>query len=112
MIAKTNPDLYRRMHIFAWDHFQEALKYYHVTPDLHAIKPLDRQADDELSEYMNDDNARQLLHVTYGLLLTATDDNGKYLFRDEFFKTLRNNEEVYNSALKKHIGRHLDTLGL
>lgn len=112
VIAKTNPDLYRRMHIFAWDHFQEALKYYHVTPDLHAIKPLDRQADDELSEYMNDDNARQLFHVTYGLLLTATDDNGKYLFRDEFFKTLRNNEEVYNSALKKHIGRHLDTLGL
>ena len=112
VIAKTNPDLYRRMHVFALENFAEALKYYHVTPDLDSIKPLDEATDNELPAYMDDDAARQLFHITYGLILTTKDDQGKFVFRDEFFKTLHDYEDEYNAALIKHIGRHLDTLSL
>src|SRR5699024_6234715 len=112
VIADTNPDLYRRMHVFALENFEEALKYYHVTPDLDGINPLDSVADDKLSEYMNDDAARQLFHVTYGLILTAKDSDGKDVFRDEFFQTLDEHEDEYRAALVKHIGRHVDTLGM
>lgn len=110
VIAKINPSLYRRMHHFALENFQETLKYYHVTPDLNSIKPLDSVTDDELPEYMDDDNARQLFHVTYGLILTDKDENGNYTFKDEFFKTLHDHEEEYTAALIKHIGKHLDLL--
>lgn len=112
VIADTNPDLYRRMHVFALENFEEALKYYHVTPDLDGIDALDSVADDKLSEYMNDDAARQLFHVTYGLILTAKDSDGKDVFREAFYQTLDEHEDEYRAALVKHIGKHLDTLSL
>ena len=112
VIAGTNPDLYRRMHVFALENFDEALKYYHVTPDLDSIKPLDSVADEDLAEYMNNDAARQLFHVTYGLILTAKEEDGSFTFSDEFFKALDEHEEEYRAALVKHIGKHLELLEL
>ncbi len=112
VIANTNPSLYRRMHTYALQHFEEALAYYHVTPDLDSVIPLDQVEDEKLADYMNDDAARQLFHVTYGILLTAKDENGEFLFKDEFFATLNQQEDVYREALVKHIGKHVDLLGL
>ncbi|MDL4840293.1 tagaturonate epimerase family protein [Aquibacillus rhizosphaerae] len=112
VIANTNPDLYRKMHIHAEEHFEETLKYYHVTPDLKSIAPLEITQDADLPNYMDNDAARQLFHVTYGILLTATDEQGNFLFKDEFFKTLNEKEETYSQALVKHIGKHVDLLGL
>ncbi len=85
VIAVENPDLYRRMHVYAEDHFEETLKYYHVTPDLDSIAPLNETADADLPTYMDHDAARQLFHVTYGILLTAKNEAGEDLFRKEFF---------------------------
>lgn len=110
VIAKTNPELYRDMHVFALENFNEALKYYHVTPDLDSIKPLDAFLDEALSDYMNDDAARQVFHVTYGLILTAKDEKGFYLFKDKFFAELDKHEEAYRTGLEKHIGKHLELL--
>ncbi len=112
VIAQTNPVLYRRMHQFALDNFEETLKYYHVTPNLDSIDALNAVQDKDLPNYMNDDAARQLLHVTYGLILSAKDEDGNFVFKDEFFKTLDEHEEEYTSALVKHIGKHLETLGM
>lgn len=112
VIAKTNPLLYRDMHTFALENFEKALKYYHVTPDLASIKPLDKVTDSELPDYMNNDAARQLFHVTYGLILTDKNDQDQFTFKDQFYKTLYDHEEEYTAALMKHIGRHIDKLGL
>lgn len=110
-VAKVNPDLYRRMHAFAAEHVEEALAYYHVSADFSAIKPLDEVDDAELPSYMDDDNARQLIHITYGLLLLAKDGQGRSLFKDEFYAVLNENEEDYEQALISHIGKHLTLLG-
>lgn len=110
-VAKVHPDLYRRMHQYALDHVQEAMKYYHVSTDLGAIKPLDQVSDSELPKYMDEDNARQLIHITYGILLQAKDEQGNSLFKDEFYRTLSDQEEEYEYSLIKHIGKHLDLLG-
>lgn len=112
VIGKVNPQLYREMHTFALENFGEALKYYHVTPDLDSIAPLDSVADEKLPEYMDDDAARQLFHVTYGLILTAKDENGQSVFKDEFFDTLIDQEGEYRAALVKHIGNHFELLEL
>lgn len=110
-VAKVHPDLYRRMHQYALDHVEEAMKYYVVTTDLDAIKPLDQVTDAELPQYMDEDNARQLIHITYGILLQAKDDQGRSLFKDEFYQTLSDQEEAYEQSLINHIGKHLDLLG-
>jgi tagaturonate epimerase len=110
-VAKVNPDLYRRMHQYAMDHYEEATAYYHVkgTPD--QVKPLSDVADADLHTYMDEDNARQVIHITYGILLQAKDEKGNSLFKDEFFKTLSDQEEAYYESLQKHIGKHLELLG-
>jgi hypothetical protein len=112
VVAEINPTLYRRMHQFALEHFEEAKQYYHVTTDIKAIKDINLVFDDELVEYMNDNNARQLIHITYGILLQATDNNGEYLFKDEFYRTLSENEEKYEQGLISHIGKHIELLGI
>ncbi|WP_010277275.1 tagaturonate epimerase family protein [Paenibacillus senegalensis] len=110
-IAEVHPSLYRRMHQYAMEHYPEALAYYHVTTDFDAITPLSEVSDGELAEYMNEDNARQLIHITYGLLLQAKDGEGNSLFRDELMDTLQKHEREYDQALIRHIGRHLELLG-
>jgi hypothetical protein len=111
VIAARNPELYRKMHAHARSRFAEATAYYHVKADLNRVKPLDSVSDKELPEYLLDDDARQMLHITYGILLQAKGGNGKPLFKDEFFRTLDEYEQEYMEALKRHIGKHLDLLG-
>jgi len=110
-VARVNPSLYRRMHEYAAHHVEEALKYYHITADFSRIKPLSEVSDAELPLYMEDNNARQLMHITYGILLTAKDAEGKSLFKDEFYATLAEHEEKYEASLIAHIGKHLELLG-
>ncbi|NOU99927.1 tagaturonate epimerase family protein [Paenibacillus planticolens] len=111
VVAKVNPSLYRRMHQFALDHFTEATAYYHVTTDIEAIAPLAEVADAQLPDYMEENNARQLLHITYGLLLQAKNDDGSKVFADEFFQTMTEQEDTFADGLRHHIGRHLELLG-
>lgn len=110
VIAEVNPTLYHEMHEFALDKFGIAQAYYHVTPNLEKILPLNMVKDEDLVQYMDNDEARQLFHITYGLLLLEKDDNGEYTFRNEFFNTLNQHEELYRNSLKKHIGKHLQLL--
>ncbi|MBO1001713.1 tagaturonate epimerase family protein [Pseudogracilibacillus auburnensis] len=112
VIATVNPNLYRKMHTFALENFSEAQKHYHVTPNMSTVLPLEEVKDNELPNYMNNDAARQLFHITYGLLLATKDQVGDYLFRNDVFGTLNDREEEYNKALVKHIGKHLELLGL
>ena len=111
VVAKVNPSLYRRMHQFALEHFEEATAYYHVTTDINAIVPLANVSDEELPAYMDENNARQLLHITYGLLLQAKNADGSKQFADEFFQTLAEQEDTFAEGLRAHIGRHLELLG-
>ena len=62
--------------------------------------------DRELSEVFDDNNARQMLHITYGEVLKNTD------LKEKFYKILRENIGDYWEALDAHIGRHLDGLGV
>ncbi|MEW9699651.1 tagaturonate epimerase family protein [Paenibacillus sp. SI8] len=111
VVTKVNPSLYRRMHQYALEHFEEATAYYHVTTDINAIVSLSNVADAQLPEYMNENNARQLLHITYGLLLQAKNADGSKTFADEFFQTLSEQEDAFTEGLKHHIGKHLELLG-
>lgn len=112
VIAEVNPQLYRRIHQFALDNIDEARQYYHVTFKESDIPDLASLSDSQLPDLMNQPAARQALHITYGLILQAKDENGEYLFRDEFYRELINNEGLYTSRLRSHIGKHLDLLNV
>jgi hypothetical protein len=112
VIIAVAPALYREIHAFALTHFDEATKYYHVTTDLTKIPELDSLSDADLAELMNQNDARQLLHITYGLILQAKDANGQFIYRNHLYRCLHEHEELYYQFLQKHIGKHLKELGV
>lgn len=105
-LAVAEPALYRRIQAQALATFQDAKKYYHVTTDLAKIPPLTTVADSELPALMEHNEARQLLHITYGYILQDP------AIRPLFFAALHRHEEAYYAALQKHFGRHLQALGI
>ena len=106
VIAQTNPALFRTMLKKAFEYFPEATKLYYVTTDLDAIKELSAVSDRDLPEYLEEVNARQLLHITYGGLLNDPE------VRPEFFRTLNEHETEHYAALEKHLGKHISLLGV
>jgi hypothetical protein len=108
--AKIDPCLYREIHSYALTAFNEAKKYYHVTTDLTKIPGLDTIKDEELEKLFDNDSSRQLIHITYGLILSKKNTDGSFTFKDRLYKLWRDNENEYRNALVKHIGKHLELL--
>lgn len=112
VIAVRNPALYRLMHAFALERFEQDRASYHVTTDLNKVPQLESLTDEQLPGLMDEIDPRQLLHITYGSLLSTKDSGGAYVYRDQIYQTLYDYEEDYYEALRSHIGRHIDTLGV
>ncbi|MDR2702208.1 MAG: tagaturonate epimerase family protein [Spirochaetaceae bacterium] len=113
VIAQVDPVLYREVHKYALSVFEEARKYYHVTTDLGKIPDVDSLPDEELPKLFENNDSRQLIHITYGLILNRKNsDGGSFTFRDRLYNLWRRNEDLYNQALIRHIGKHLDLLGV
>ncbi|MDY0074683.1 MAG: tagaturonate epimerase family protein [Acholeplasmataceae bacterium] len=110
VVANSDPQLYRAIHTFALSKFEEAKKFYHVTTDLGKIPQLDTLDDRELKNLFNQNDARQLIHITYGFILNHKDTKGHYVFKDKLYQLWRNEENLYSEALEQHIGKHLRLL--
>jgi len=107
VIARHAPDLFRTIVDFAFERFEADRKTYHVTTDLEAIPdPADVSAPELETTYLDDDNGRQLLHITYGSVLTARQD-GAPRFKDRIFAVLDEHEEEHYETLEAHFNRHL-----
>ena len=112
VISVRQPGLYRAMHEFALERFEEDRASYHVTTDLEKIPSLKSLKDTELPSLMDQIDPRQLLHITYGSLLSTRDSSEAYVYRDKIYGALYDYEEDYYEALRSHIGRHVETLGV
>ena len=106
VVARCNPTLYRDVHAFALRAFDEATRYYHVTTDLSKVPPLSALRDAELPALFDQDDARQLIHITYGQILQCA------TLKEKLYAFWGANEEAYAEALQAHIGRHMEMLGV
>ena len=109
--ARHAPDFFREMVEYAFGRFEADRKTYHVSTDLDVI-PSPGDVDEEELEavYLDEDNARQLLHITYGSILTAKRD-GQWRFKDRFFELLNAHEEDHFDTLEGHFRHHIDSVG-
>ena len=112
VIARRDPDLYRAIHAFALGRFETDRASYHVTTDLANIPPLDSLSDTNLPGLMDRIDPRQLIHITYGSVLTHKDEQGAFLFHDRFIKTLQSHEEEHYDTVAAHFMKHCESLGL
>lgn len=110
VVSMTDPALYREIHKYALTVFEQAKKYYHVTTDLTRIPDVDTLSDAELPELFKQNDARQLIHITYGLILNEKNTDESFRFRDKLYHLWRENALFYADMLESHIGRHLQLL--
>jgi hypothetical protein len=64
-------------------------------------------ADADLPGVLDNFDARQVLHVTYGSVLTALDDQGRSRFAAPLRSALRGRARDYAVCLERHFVRHL-----
>jgi len=110
VVAIKAPTLYREIHKFALSRFNDATKFYHVTTNLNNIPNVDSLSDEQLVELFSNNDARQLIHITYGFILTDKDNGGNYIFKDKLYKLWAKEEDTYCALLDSHIGHHLELL--
>jgi len=110
VIAMKDPALYREIHRFALENFKKDRASYNLTTDLSRIPDLDKISDGELASLFKQNDSRQLIHITYGSILMAKDNVGKYIFKDRIYKILFDYEEDHYRELSNHIRRHLELL--
>ncbi|NLD59333.1 MAG: hypothetical protein GX647_06750 [Clostridiales bacterium] len=104
LIAERDPKLYREVHAFALKSFPEARKYYHVTTDLAKVPDLSDLSDAQLPKLFEQNDARQLIHITYGLILNEP------RLRERLYAAWRRDADALDALVATHIERHMKAL--
>jgi hypothetical protein len=104
-IGALDVALFHEIYSFALQHYETEKASYHVSAELgHAPLP---EAVTNWPGLLNQFDARQILHVTFGSVLTAKTAAGQTRFHDRFMAVLKANPEAYAHNLEKHFIRHL-----
>jgi hypothetical protein len=104
-VAVFDSDLLGDIYIFARQHYDADKASYHVSAEL-SRAPLPENVKN-WTGLLDQFDAREILHVTFGSVLTGKSASGQWLFRDRFMSLLRSHPEAYAANLEKHFDRHL-----
>jgi hypothetical protein len=111
--CRINPDFFREIVEFSMNRFETDRATYHIsatlagTPAASGLSPVELER-----QFLDEDNGRQVLHVTYGSVLTAKDSGGRgsYIFRDRLNSLLFEHRNLHHRLLADHLGKHLRLL--
>lgn len=104
-IATRDVDFFHEIYLFAREHFEVDKASYHVSAELQRAPSPESVSD--WPALLEQFDAREILHVTFGSVLTSKTSAGSWLFRERLFDFLHSNAEAYASNLEKHFIRHL-----
>jgi len=105
-IAKIDPALFREILGFAIERYPTDRASYHVSAEVAKVPRPEALADDKLAGVLDQFDGREVLHVTFGSVLTA-ETEGKPRFKDRLMRALESNEEVHYETVRAHIERHV-----
>jgi hypothetical protein len=104
-IAAVEVNLFREIYAFARECYGRDKLSYHVSARLEkAAKPAEVE---EGSTILDQFDGREILHVTFGSVLTEKNVDGSYRFYDRMMGVLADRREVYFHNLENHFVRHL-----
>lgn len=108
VVAAKQPKLFRVILDFCRDLYEKEKQSYHVSADINMVKAAEQYNDAELIDLFSSNDARQVLHVTFGKVLTEKNENGKFLFKDDLMNCLYENEDTHYEFLINHFHKHLE----
>jgi hypothetical protein len=102
-IARVDPGFFREILDLALVRYDEDRATYHVSAETGRVPRPGALADDELPGLLDQFDAREVLHVTFGSVLDR--------YGDRLLVTLDAHEEAHYAALEAHFRRHLAPFG-
>jgi tagaturonate epimerase len=106
-IAEVSPELFRSVYVFARERYDHDRASYHVSATVAQAPEPAHVPDAGLPGLLEDFHAREILHVTFGSVLTAVRPDGRPIFADAIRANLESRPEVYAACLERHFERHL-----
>jgi hypothetical protein len=106
-IASLDPQFFRDVYVFARERYETDKASYHVSAQLNRAPRPEDVSDADLPKLLDHFDAREILHVTFGSVLTQRASDGRLRFYDRFMDLLRKNLEAYAANLEAHFVLHL-----
>ncbi len=108
--ATVDPGLLREIYVFARERYPVDRASYHVSAEV------DRAPDPatvkDWSALLDQFDAREIMHVTFGSVLTSVGPDGQPQFYDRIISLLGQNAERYAENLQRHFVRHLQPFAI
>ena len=106
-VARHEPKLFVQIVDFSRSRFETDKATYHISARLLGVPPARDLKDAAAVEfsYLDHNEGRQILHVTFGSVLTHDQ------FGPAIHRTLEANPDTHRQVLAEHFGKHLQALG-
>lgn len=106
-IANVDPSLFVELYNFARSRYEVDRASYHVSASLNRAPKADTLTPREYPKLLDQFDAREILHVTFGSVLTDTAEDGERRYYGRFVCSLQSHPTVYAEYLESHFVRHL-----
>ncbi len=107
VVAITEPELFKEILDYSILLFETEKKSYHVSADVSKVKSSKEYSNKESLKLFENNDCRQVLHVTFGKILTDKNKDGEFIFKNRLIECLKNNEEIHYNILIEHFQKHL-----
>jgi hypothetical protein len=112
VVVRRDPALFGEIAAFCHGRFSTDRASYHISTTDADVAALPRSggAKDLEGPYLDEVTGRQLMHVTFGSVLTQGHRGNGQTFKDAIGEVLRSNDDLHREVLVKHFDKHLSLL--
>ncbi len=104
-VAQLDREFFKEIYKFSIGRYDVDKLSYHVSAEVKRAPDLDSKAD--WGDLFEQFDAREILHVAFGSVLTHRNQDGSLRFYDRLMRLLKSNREKYFDNLEGHFKRHL-----
>jgi tagaturonate epimerase len=110
-VVRKDRALFAKIAAYCVGRFENDRKSYHISTTNEEVAALAKVAPAEYERfYLDERPGRQLLHVTFGSVLTVGKDAKGRAFKDGILEVLKNDPALYAELLDLHFTKHLSLL--
>lgn len=112
VLARRDPKLFIEIIEYSMGRFETDKATYHISAEPSRLTSPSELSDSEREkQYLDEDDGRQVMHVTFGSVLTMGQRPGGGSFREALLDSLVTNDNLYREVLALHLGKHVQLLG-
>ncbi|AWT59274.1 MAG: hypothetical protein DF168_00455 [Candidatus Moanabacter tarae] len=111
VVCRMNQDLFLEIACYSAGRFPIDVADYHISTTEDDIRNLGHEQIGDIENiYLNQDVGRQMLHVTFGSVLTMGESMSGQPFKEAIIEILQSNPDLYQEVLETHFTKHLNAL--